>query len=122
MAVLSVQNATLAGTQHTYAAVAAGGDSFPNDGNTILLFKNGNASPRTLTIASAAASVNKPGFGDIALSNPTATIPGSGTNGGEVMVGPFPVDRFNDPSTGRVGLTYSTDTGVTVAVIRLPRA
>lgn len=119
MAVLTVQSAVFGGLNHTYASAAGGGDSFANDGHTFLLFKNGNASARTLTIA--ANDADKPGFGTIATPDTTVTIPGSGTNGGECLVGPFPPDRFNDPTTGRVSLSYDAVTGLTVAAVKLTR-
>lgn len=121
MAVLTVQNAAFTGINHTYAAADVAGDSFlnPDDNRTFVMFKNSNATARTLTIAGNATS--KPGFGDISAADmgETVTIPGSGTNGGECMVGPFPAGRFND-SNGRVNMTYSAVTGLTVSVIKLP--
>ena len=47
------------------------------------------------------------------------TIPGSGTNGGLCVVGPFPADRFNDPSTGRASYTIDAVTGLTVSAVKL---
>ena len=47
------------------------------------------------------------------------TIPGSGTNGGLCVVGPFPTERFNDPNTGRVSYTVDVVTGLTVAAVKL---
>src|SRR5690242_4875154 len=100
MATLSVQTALFTGVNHTYAS-ASTADVFANNGHTFLLFKNGNASARTLNIAGNAFS--KPGFGDITAADAgeTVTIPGSGTNSGECIVGPFPTDRFNN-SSGQV--------------------
>ena len=122
MATLSVQNLTYAtsgGLQYTYAAVASGGDVFANDGKTFLLVKNASGSTRTVT-ADAVASLDKPGFGTVPIADSVLTVPGSGTNGGLTMWGPFPPDRFND-SNGRVSLTYS-DSGadLTIAVVRIP--
>jgi hypothetical protein len=117
MATLSVQTAVFGGTNYTSASAAGGGDTFANDGKTFLLFTNGNASARTLTIA--ANDATKPGFGTIVTPDTTVTIPGSGTNGGLCVVGPFPTGRFNDPSTGRVSLSYDAVTGLTVAAIKL---
>ena len=48
------------------------------------------------------------------------TLPGSGTNGGLAVVGPFPTERFNDQTTGKVSYTLDAATGMTVAAIRLP--
>lgn len=118
MSVLSVQTLALSGLQQTYGSVADG-DTFPNDGSTFLAFENGNASSRTLTVP--ANDAYAPGFGAIATPDTTYSIPGSGTNGGKCMIGPFPADRFNDPSTGRATIGLSASTGLTVAVLKMPR-
>lgn len=114
-AVLSVQTMPFTGLQYTSAAASVG-DSFANDGRTFLLFTNSNASARTLTIA--ANATDKPGFGTITIPSTVVTIPGSGTNGGLIMVGPFPTDRFND-SNGRVNYTIDVVTGLNVAAVKL---
>lgn len=116
MATLSVQTSVFGGLNYTSAA-ASTSDTFVNDGKTFLLFTNSNASARTLTIA--ANDADKPGFGTIATPDTTVTLPGSGTNGGLAIVGPFPVDRFNDPATGRATYTLDVATGMTVAAIKL---
>ncbi len=116
MAVLSVQTAVFGGLNHTSAS-ASTADSFANDGKTFLLFTNGNASARTLTLA--ANDADKPGFGTIVTPDTVVTLPGSGTNGGLCVVGPFPVERFNDPSTGRASYTVDNVTGLTVAAVKL---
>ena len=116
MATLTVQTSVFGGLNYTSAS-AATSDTFTNDGHTFLLFTNGNASARTLTIAANATS--RPGFGAIATPSTTVTIPGSGTNGGLCVVGPFPTERFNDITTGRVTYTIDVVTGLTVAAVKL---
>lgn len=117
MATLTVQEAVFTGLAFTYenASVA---DVVANDGKTFLVFLNGNASSRTLTLAGNAFS--KPGFGDVSAADAgeVVTIPGSGTNGGRQIVGPFPQDRFNN-SSGQVSYTLSDATGMTVAAVKL---
>ncbi len=117
MATLSVQTALFTGLNYTLAA-ASTADVAANDGKTILVFLNANASSRTLTITGNA--FNKPGFGDITAADAgeTVTIPGSGTNGGRCIVGPFPPDRFNN-SSGQVSYTLDSATDMTVAAIKL---
>jgi hypothetical protein len=115
-ATLTVQSSVFGGLNYTFAS-ASTGDTAVNDGKTFFLFSNGNASSRTLTIA--ANDADKPGFGTIATPDTTVTLPGSGTNSGLAIVGPFPVDRFNDPSTGRVSYTLDSSTGMNVAAIKL---
>ena len=92
------------------------------------------ASPRTVEAYGFAAaryiafleqhrgeSLTVAGLGDVSAADAgeTVTLPGSGTNGGECLVGPFPPDRFNDPATGRVNLAYDAVTGLTVAAVKL---
>lgn len=120
MATLTVQNLSIAGLISSTMASASTGDGFTNDGNTFLLFINGNASSRTLTLTVANATVNQAGYNPITLSNPTVTIPGSGTNGGIAVVGPFGPSQFND-SSGRCNYTLDNATGMTVAAIKVPR-
>ncbi len=116
MGTLSVQNSVFGGLNAVLGA-ASTADKFNNDGKlTWLLFVNGNASARTLTIA--ANDADKPGFGTIVTPDTVVTLPGSGTNGGLAVVGPFPADRFND-SNGQVNYTLDTATGMTVAAIKL---
>ena len=118
MATLTVQNANpFSLLSHTYGAASVA-DVFANDGNTILLFKNSNASARTLTIA--ANDTERAGFGNIATPDTVITLNGSGTNGGETMVGVFPTARFNN-SSEQVSYTIDAVTGLTVAAIRLVR-
>ncbi len=117
MATLSIQTSAFTGLNYSLAS-ASTGDVFPNDGHTILIFLNGNASSRTLTIAGNAFS--KPGFGDISAADAgeTVTIPGSGTSGGRCIVGPFPTGRFNN-SSGQVSYTLSDATDMTVAAVKI---
>lgn len=114
-AVLTAQTTTFAGLNYTSAS-ASTADSFTNDGDTILLFTNANASSRTLTIA--ANTANRPGFGAIATPSTVITLPGSGTNGGLAVAGPFPTERFND-GFGKVNYTLDVATSMSVAVIKL---
>lgn len=107
MALLTVQKPTPAGVAPTYQAAAGGGDTFPNDDGTYLHVKNGDATPTTVTINSVHACDQ--GFDhDLAVVVPNAT---------ERMIGPFNGSRFNDATTGLVGVTYSKVTSLTVAAI-----
>lgn len=112
MAVLTVQDAAIAGLAETFAAAAGGGDSFANNGLCLLHIKNASGAPITVTVddpgspAPAGATQFNP---DVAVIVPAA---------GERLIGPFPPFRFND-SNGRVNLTYSGVTTLTVAVVRI---
>ncbi|MBP3955392.1 hypothetical protein J8F10_08875 [Gemmata sp. G18] len=117
MATISTQTSSFAGLNYTLGA-ASTADKFQNDGRTVLVFSNANASSRTLTIA--ANDARAPGFGAIATPDTVITLPGSGTNGGRAIVGPFPADRFNDPD-GFLNYTLSDATGMSVAAVKMAR-
>ncbi len=103
MAVLSVQSVTTAGLEATYAAAAGGGDSFSNDGKTILHVKNASVGDITVTINSQVAC-------DQGSDHNAAVVV---TAGEERFIGPFPA-RYNNAS-GAVEVTYS---GVTTLTVR----
>lgn len=108
MAVLTVQDISRTGLNPSYASAAAGGDSFDNDGRTFVHVKNGSAGSITVTVNSQTAC--NYGFDH----DETVSVPA----GGERLIGPFPKERFND-ADGRVKLSYSAVTSLTVAAIRL---
>ena len=105
MATLVRSNAVLAGAVATYAAAAAGGDTFANDGNTVIHVKNGGASPITVTVD----SVQMSNFGTD--EDVVVTV----ANGSDKLIGPFSVARFGRTPT----VTYSAVTTVTVAAISI---
>lgn len=108
MATLTVQNISLAGITPTYAAAAAGGDEFANTGDTFFQIKNGG-SEITLTIQTPAK------IEGIDIAEITVTIPATT---GDKMIGPFDPAIFN-ASTGRVVVTYSSETSITVGAFKL---
>lgn len=117
MALLTVQNVDLLnGLVPTYASAAGGGDTFPNDGKTMLHVKNGGGSSITLTVTTQVTSQNVPGLGPVDVANETYTV----ANGSERMIGFFNPSRFNNAS-GQVAIGYSSATSVTVAAIRTPQ-
>ena len=111
MATLSVQNIVRSGNglDPTYAAAAAGGDEFVNDGKrTFVHFLNANVAVRTVTIATPKTVAG------LAVADLAVVVPATG----EAMVGPFPADTFND-GDGKVQMTYSTEVDLTIAVIQV---
>ena len=80
-------------------AAASGGDNFPNDGHTLLYVSNQGAGGITVTADS--------------IANKAYTI---GTLV-RALIGPFPKSDFDDVD-GKVQITYSGVTTVTVAAIR----
>lgn len=111
MAALTSQNVVLTGLVNaTYAAADVGGDTFSNDGaRTILHVKNGDASPKTVTVDDI---VSQTPTGAVAF-NPDVqvTIPA----GQDAFIGPLPVSRFGRTVT----VNYDAVTSVTVAVLYL---
>lgn len=107
MAAYTVTTSALAGVAYTMTAVAAS-DTFANDGRTLLIVTNADASPSTVTITAQ----NK--ADGLTITNPTAVV----TNGTTEVIGPFPPRYFND-STGAVTVSYSNTTSVTAAAIKL---
>lgn len=110
MAVLTVQQVALTGLTPAYAAATAGGDSFSNDGEVMLHVKNTNGAARTVTVTS-----QKPATPGLAPSNNVVVVP---LTVGDKMIGPFDPTVWND-TNGLVQVTYSAETGVTVAAIRI---
>jgi hypothetical protein len=85
---------------------AGGGDAFDNDGRTIFIAKTAGT-VITLTFDSLVPS----NYGtDV---NYVVATPATGNT----FIGPFDPSRFND-ANGRVGVTYSAVTGLTVDVVR----
>jgi hypothetical protein len=109
MATLSVQVAVLAGIKPTYASCAGGGDEFVNSGREFIHIKNGHTSPQTVTVNSQ--TVCSQGFDhDAAVAV---------TNAEDRIIGPFPKSRFDD-ANGKVQLTYSGVTALTIAIVQVP--
>jgi len=108
MATLTVQNTSLAGITPSWVAAAAGGDTFANTGDTYFEIKNGSTE-MTLTIETPAK------IEGIDIAEITVTIPATT---GVKRIGPFDPAIFNQ-TTGRVNVTYSAVTSVTVGAFKL---
>ncbi len=110
MATLSVQNIDLTGLKPTYANATALGDEFVNTtGRVFLHVKNGDATDKTVTIASQ-KTCDQGETHNIAVAIPASE---------ERLIGPLTTGRFND-GDGKVQVTYSAVTSVTVAAIQIP--
>ena len=113
MAVLNVQAPSRTGGAFpVLGAAAGGGDSFANNGSTYFIVNNASGGPIDVTFDSP----NACNFGvtgavhDLVVED----IP----TGERWEIGPFDQSRFNDPTTQRVGVSYSGVTGVAVAAVR----
>lgn len=106
MALLTSQRVTLAGTQITYAAASAGGDTFAPD-VAELRVKNGHTAAQSVTIVT-------PGTTQWGVADPDIVV--SVPAGAEYAIGPFP-RGLADPSDNLVHVTYSGTTALTVALV-----
>ncbi|HET6528955.1 MAG TPA: hypothetical protein VFG39_09430, partial [Balneolaceae bacterium] len=106
MADVPVQKVTLSGLSPSFQAADSAGDSFVNDGKTILHFVNDDAVEKMVTVE----SVSKCNFGfdhDLTLTVPATS---------ELKAGPFPTARFN--ADGKVTIAYDDVTSLTVAAFQ----
>ena len=110
MPTLTPQVIVLEGITPALVAADVGGDEFVNSGKDFIHIKNVNASPMDVTVNSQAVC-NQGVDHDAVVTVPATT--------GEKFIGPFPKDRFNDAS-GKVQITYSAITDVTIGIVRLP--
>lgn len=81
----------------------AGGDAWENDGATMFHFLNSGVS--TVVTFNAVTNCSHGFDHNLAITVPATT--------GDVWVGPLSTSRFND-ANGRVGVTYSQVSGLTV--------
>lgn len=108
MALLTVTKITRSGVLESLVAASSTGDQFPNDGKVFLVVRNGGAAAITVTV-DATSSVKGVPFQDVQFS----------VAAGETrFAGPWPPEIFND-SNGRVNITYSSVTSVTVGAFSL---
>lgn len=94
---------------------AAPGNYFVNDGDTQLYLRNANASARTITFYADIYGAER--------TIGTATLPGSGTENGVLILGPFPTGLFNNHSTtesARTGSAMFSHSGADADVMCCP--
>lgn len=116
MATLNVQEVDLGtGLAVTYASADVAGDQYANEGRTYLHVRNGGGAPITVTVAAQQTAIDDPQFGRIVPGNRAFTV----TNGTDRII-PFLAPGGYNNSNGRVAVTYSGVTSVTVAAIRAP--
>lgn len=109
MAALTTNVVPLQGLRYDnlLTAAAAGGDTCATGAGVLLVVKNGDASPHTVTLVTP-QTVD----GDLGVTDRAVTVAAGATS-------LIPVtDRYRDPATGRCAITYDAVTSVTVGVIR----
>lgn len=120
MAILTVTAVTTAGALINGAgltAAAGGGDSFVNTGREYLVVNNASGGSITVTFSSN-------GAGAVCSFGKTSTAHDEGgavAAGATRVFGPFKPAQFND-SNGRVQVTYSGVTSLTVNPFSFPNA
>lgn len=108
MALLSTQTLVDAGTAPTFAAAAAS-DTVTYSTGLFVVYKNTNASTRTVTVVVPGNTT----YGQ-AMPDPALTL---GATTGELWIPMRSI--YRDTTTGLVTITTSAQTNVTVAVVRL---
>jgi hypothetical protein len=109
MATLTVTPISRAGIPGTLVAAAGGGDDFLTTGKEYLEIVNGGGSPITVS------AIPVPTVDGLTVPNKTITV----TNGQRRLFGPFPTGLYANTTTGRVAITYSGVTSVTVGAFSL---
>ena len=112
MAALTVQTVDRAGFDLLAGdtACAGGGDYFANTGAEFIYINNASVGSITLTIAFASTAT----VDGQSATNRTVVLSASE----EDLIGPFPTHLYND-ANGRVQLTYSGVTSLTIAILKL---
>ena len=114
MADIAVQEVTEAGQTITFTAAAGGGDTMNWDSQLILLIKNDSGGSITVTIAKQSSTTKTdPNVGLVTKADASVAV-GAGAIG---MIGPFKREGFRDSATGKIDITYSGVTSLTVAGI-----
>lgn len=117
MADLTIQSITTVGTTLTFSSAAGGGDTFTNDKHerTFLYVKNGGGGGITVTFDVVPTSIDTAKFGTVDVSDNAVSV-GAGA---DVAIGPFSSALYNN-SSGKVSVSYSGVTSVTVAAVTVP--
>ncbi len=96
------------------AAQSANSDEFDNDGDTILIIHNTSGSNRTATLTAANIATTKGNFGDLDKADATEFIEANSVD----IMGPFPMDAFND-SAGKIQLDFNGSNEIYLAAVRI---
>ena len=95
------------GGKPTFVSAAGGGDTAVAGPSSFVVFKNTDGSPVTVTLVTPGT------VSGLAVADRPVVV--AATTGEEwIAVG----DEYKDPTTGRVSMTYTGVTGLTVASVR----
>jgi len=110
MADKTVVAAAEAGITETLTAASVGGDTFTNDGKTILVVKNAHATlSRTLTFD--VPNIDNFGISGSALDRAVVVLALT-----TQYIGPFSKAKFND-ANNKVTVTYSSEADLTMQAV-----
>jgi hypothetical protein len=111
MAVLTVQTFALtsAGLLATFNSCGASGDTFTNNGKTVVIARNGATASCVITVAATQAIT------DASLSVPDLSVAVAAST--DRIIGPLPTATFNDASSA-VAMTYANSATLTLAVVK----
>lgn len=110
MATLAYRQATKLGIAATPAAADIAGDKVPVDSRGIVVFRNGDAASKTVTVAT-------PGNDEYGQARPDYTV--TVAAGQTAYIGPFSTDLGDAADNRLVALTYSAVTSCTVDAVRI---
>lgn len=109
MAAITVQQIDLEGlTPAGGTAATAAGDTFINNGRTVILVEDTGTTAPTVTVNSLV---------DCSQGEDHNVVVAIGA-GGAAYIGPFPMNRFNN-AAGVATVTYDDDTDITIEVFSL---
>jgi len=106
MATIATQTISRTGLEAAYSAAAAGGDDFVNTGKEFIHIRNASVGDITVTIVTPAT------VDGLAVADRAVVV----TAAEERFIGPFQTTYYNN-SSGKVALTYSGVTTLTLAVL-----
>lgn len=95
----------------TFSAASVGGDKYLNVGPLFVVIKNESESASVVTFTAQTTSFDSPIYGPAVKNSTTVTV----ANNRTAYVGPMEPNAFNDVD-GNVNITYSSHTGITIAV------
>jgi hypothetical protein len=111
MAVLTVQTLALtsAGLLATLNSPGASGDTFANNGKTVVIAQNGATASCAVTVAATQTVTGA----SLSVPDLTVAVAASTTR----IIGPLPTATFNNSSSA-VAMTYANDSTLTLAVVK----
>lgn len=109
MATFTLQTTSDEGAAVTWNTANGGGDDFANNGTYFILIKNDDGSPTTVTVVTGAT------VGTLAIADRAIVVSANSV----FVAGPFTTGTYNNPSTGKVSLTYSSVTSLSIGLLKL---